>query len=121
MKEIRDTVERRKHPRVAVRHADLRVAEATHFQVESILDVSLGGVRLEISAPRVELKVGMLVDIRLEWQEASAVVNGSLRHFEKVPPRGGVPERYSIGLEFDDPDLVGQLLGSWYADEVTSL
>jgi hypothetical protein len=113
--------DRRKHPRITVSAADLRVAAATQFHVESILDFSLGGARLEITDPKAELRVGLLVDVRLEWQGNSAVLNGTLRHVERVTTPEGVPDRYTAGLEFDDPDLVEKLLGPWYDDEVTKL
>src|SRR5258706_16433177 len=115
--------ERRKHPRIFVKSADIRGAEATHFQVLQIVDLSLSGVRLEITAAKTELKPGVLVDVRMEWQGQDAVFNATVRHIEpsRQAPPAGEPPRFEVGLEFDDPELVGKLLGPWYDDEVTRL
>jgi len=110
--------ERRKHTRISVKHADLRVRETTQFEVVELVDFSIGGLKLEVKKPPAGISPGILLDVTLEWQDGSSVFNAEVRH---VNPVAGHDDRLQLGIEFDDPALVEKLLGPWYEDEITRL
>jgi hypothetical protein len=110
--------ERRKHTRISVKHADLRVRETTQFEVLELVDFSIGGLKLEVNKPATPVTIGMLLDVTLEWQDGASVFNAQVRHVNEVE---GQADRLQLGIEFDDPQLVEKLLGPWYEDEITRL
>jgi hypothetical protein len=107
--------ERRKHPRISVKEADLRVQEAAQFEVIAIVDFSIGGIKLEIKAPTTPIKPGLMLDVSLAWDSGHGVFNAEVRHVNEAASAGHL----MVGIEFDDPALVEQLLGPWYREEST--
>ena len=64
--------ERRKRPRITVLPADLRVVDIQPYEVTSIVDMSRGGMKIEVngSAPGV----GALLDIHLQLPAGRVMV-----------------------------------------------
>jgi hypothetical protein len=98
--------ERRKHERVSVTPADLRLSARNPFRIESILDISLGGMRLEMSGKLP--KVGELVDITLHLPAGDQKVDATVRHIDHA----------RVGVEFDDPDLIESIAGEWIREQI---
>jgi PilZ domain len=101
--------ERRRHPRITVLPADLRVADAKPYTVVAIIDLSLGGMKLEIEGDSP--KVSALIDVTLATAKGDVKVNATVRHVSSF--EGSDPHRYTVGVEFDDPDLMEMLAGDW--------
>jgi hypothetical protein len=101
--------ERRRHPRVTVLPADLRVTDAKPYVVVAIIDLSLGGMKLEIEgdAPTVSA----LIDVGLATAKGDVKVNATVRHVAPTNEPGS--HRHVVGVEFDDPDLIEVLAGDW--------
>ncbi len=88
--------------------ADLRIADAKPFVVVAILDLSLGGMKLEIESDAP--KVSDLIDVTFSSATGDVKVNATVRHVSSAGPD---PRRHLIGVEFDDPDLIDVLAGDW--------
>ena len=104
--------ERRKHQRVSVSPADLRLTMPTPYQLASIVDLSLGGVRVEIEGEAP--KLGDLVDVTLHLPAGDKKFDATVRHVHKVDGK----KRFQIGCEFDDPDLIEAFAGNWIAEQL---
>ena len=105
--------ERRRFPRrVALETTDLRLVKNKGAQpkvrIERLIDFSLGGLQVELVAGEPRPRVGHLLDVELEWPDGSQRFDASVRHVSDVG------DRVRIGVEFDDPDLVDKLLGTWF-------
>lgn len=98
--------ERRKHPRITVLPADLRVVDIQPYEVTSIVDMSRGGMKIEING--AVPGVGALLDIHLQLPGGQAILSGMVRHVTTKTDSVHV-----IGIEFDDPDLVADLTNGW--------
>jgi hypothetical protein len=98
------TSERRKYPRITLLPADLRVQNAQPYEVTSIVDLSLGGMKLELSGAAPE--INSLIDVTLIYGTRSLKVNATVRHVSAADEG-----KHSVGVEFDDPDLIRTLAG----------
>jgi c-di-GMP-binding flagellar brake protein YcgR len=96
--------ERRKYPRITVLPADLRVEDAKPYDVTSIVDLSLGGMKLELTGEAPKLH--SLIDVTLIYGTQTLKVNATVRHVTAAEDG-----KHSIGVEFDDPDLIKTLAG----------
>ncbi len=105
--------DRRKFPRVEVEATNIRLAASESGQakveIERIVDFSLGGLQVELAAGEAQPRLGSLLDVCLEWPGGSGRFDASVR---RVLP--GDSGRHRVGIEFDDPELVGKLLDTWY-------
>lgn len=103
--------ERRRFPRIAIESTNIKLATSEAGQpkvpVQRILDFSRGGLRVELATAEPP-RLGALLDISLEWTGGTSRFDASVRHVEVAQP--GV---HTVGIEFDDPDLVEKLLGPW--------
>src|SRR6202022_321335 len=86
--------------------ADLRILNARPYEVTLIVDMSRGGMRVEVTgaAPAV----GSLLDIHLQMPGGSAILSGMVRHVTEKTGSVCV-----VGIEFDDPELVADLTSGW--------
>jgi hypothetical protein len=104
--------ERRRFPRVAVESTDLKLVSTNQAQaqvkIDRLIDFSLGGLQIELTSGEQKPKLGSLLDVQLQWPGGEHRFDASVRH---VSESG---ERLRVGIEFDDPDLVDKLLGSWF-------
>src|SRR5258708_35724035 len=100
--------DRRKHPRVTLLPANLRVTNARPYEVVAIVDLSLGGMKLELTGDAP--KFGELLDVGISWPSGDAQVGAMVRH---VIAKSGEPGRHLVGVEFDDPELVDKLAGDF--------
>ncbi len=100
--------ERRKHPRVTVLPASLRVTRAQPYAVVAVIDLSIGGMKLELEgdAPRF----GDLLDITMTGPSGDVQLNAMVRHVASKPDAAA---RHVVGVEFDDPELVDTIAGEW--------
>jgi hypothetical protein len=103
--------ERRKHPRVTVTSADLRVTLA--YRVMKVVDVSVGGMKIELRGAWP--KVGELVDVTMHLPAGDVKVDAMVRHVATVKD-----DRAHIGLEFDDVDLIESVLGAWLRERLAA-
>ena len=101
--------ERRRHPRVTVTAADLRVTLA--YDVVSVIDISIGGMKVEIAGAHPA--VAAQVDVTLHLATGDVKVDAEVRHV--APSSEG---RVYVGLEFDDVDLVERALGAWLREQL---
>ena len=104
--------DRRKFPRVELEATNVRLATTQSGQakvkIERIIDFSLGGLQVELAAGEPQPRLGSLLDVHLEWPEGTGRFDASVRRL--AAGEGG---RHRVGIEFDDPELVRKLLGSW--------
>ena len=84
--------------------ADLRVENAQPYEVTTIVDLSLGGMKLEVTGTAP--KVNSLIDVTLVYGTQTLKVNATVRHVTAVED-----SKHSIGVEFDDPELIKTLAG----------
>jgi len=104
--------ERRKHPRVTVLPASLRVTRAQPYLVIAIVDLSIGGMKLELEGPAP--RFGELLDISMAGPGGDDVrLNAMVRHVAPKPSDGPAAPRHFVGVEFDDPELVDAIAGAW--------
>jgi hypothetical protein len=101
------TEERRKHPRVTVLPASLRVTRAQPYAVVAIIDLSIGGMKVELEGDAP--KFGELLDITMAGPSGDVQLNAMVRHVAAGP----VPKHHLVGVEFDDPELVDTIAGEW--------
>jgi hypothetical protein len=106
------TEERRRFPRVAVESTDLKLVSSKKAQskvkIDRLIDFSLGGLQIELAQGEQKPKLGSLLDVELEWPGGEHRFDASVRHVSETG------DRLRVGIEFDDPDLVDKLLGTWY-------
>jgi hypothetical protein len=104
--------ERRRFPRVAVESTDLKLVSTkqaqSKVQIDRLIDFSLGGLQVELLEGELKPKIGSLLDVELSWPGGEHRFDASVRHVNEVG------DRLRIGIEFDDPELVDKLLGSWF-------
>ncbi len=98
--------DRRKHPRITVLPADLRILKVQPYEVTSIVDMSRGGIKVEVTGPAPA--VGTLLDIHMQMPGGDAIVSGMVRHVTEKTSSVCV-----LGIEFDDPDLIADLTSGW--------
>ena len=105
--------DRRKFPRVDLEATNVRLAASDAGQakvkIARIVDFSLGGLQVELVPGEAEPRIGSLLDVSLEWPDGKGRFDASVRRV--VPGDDG---RHRVGIEFDDPELVGKLLGTWF-------
>ena len=104
--------ERRKHERVSVSPANLRLTMPQPYQLASIIDLSLGGVGVEIEG--TPPKPGDLVDVTLHLPAGDKKFDAIVRHVHKLDGE----QRFQIGCEFDDPNLIEAFAGDWIAQQL---
>ncbi|MEO6954465.1 MAG: PilZ domain-containing protein [Polyangia bacterium] len=104
--------DRRKFPRVDLEATNIRLAASevgqAKVRIARIVDFSIGGLQVELVEGEPEPRLGSLLDVNLEWPDGTGRFDASVRRV--VPGEHG---RHRVGIEFDDPDLVGKLLGAW--------
>jgi c-di-GMP-binding flagellar brake protein YcgR len=107
------SIERRRFPRVSVEKTDLKLAasraQQSEVKIDRLIDFSLGGLQIELAAGEESPRVGSLLDIELAWPGGEQRFDASVRHVSQ-----GTRGLLRIGIEFDDPDLVDKLLGTWF-------
>jgi len=94
-----------------VASANLRVTLA--YDVISIVDLSIGGMKIEIVGARP--KVAELVDVKLHLPAGDVKVDAMVRHV--APASDG---RVHVGLEFDDLDLIERVAGAWIREQLAA-
>jgi hypothetical protein len=107
-----DNDDRRRFPRVAVETTNLRLAmsgEQPKVRIDRIVDFSLGGLLIELHPDEPTPKVGGLLDVALEWPGGAQRFDASVRRVAD-----GDEGKKRVGVEFDDPELVSKLMGTWY-------
>jgi len=101
-------LDRRRFPRVHIESTDLSIlrfeCRQPEVRLDRLIDLSCGGLQVELAEGESRPLIGQLLDVTLEWGGVSRQFDASVRRIV----RSG--DRLRVGIEFDDPDLVGLAL-----------